>query len=70
MSLARPIGGGGRCTQAQRRRLAGTLHGARGKADDSRGKAGVSEGAAALSASVRSGVKCRAAQPAWEGGRR
>jgi hypothetical protein len=41
----------------------------RGKADNSRGKAGVGEGTVALSASVRSGVRCRVAQPAWEGGR-
>jgi hypothetical protein len=35
-----------------------------------RGTAGVGEGAVTLSASVRSGARCRAAQPAWKGGRR
>jgi hypothetical protein len=70
MSLARPIRGGSRCAQAQRLRLVGTLHSARGKADDRGGKTGVGEGTAALSASVRSGARCRAAQQAWEGGRR
>jgi hypothetical protein len=69
MSLAHPIGRGGQWTQEKQQWLASALHDTMGKVDDYQGRVGVGEGTATSSASVRSGARCRAAQPAWKGGK-